>query len=546
MKSRNAYLDELNPQQREAVTYGEGPLLIIAGAGSGKTRTLACRVAHLIASGVPPERTLLLTFTRRAAQEMLDRAASAIGKDESATARVWGGTFHSFANRMLRIYAQAAGLPPEFTIIDKPDAEDLLDVIRNDMDLSQKDSRFPRKGTCLAVYSRKVNGCGDLKEILKKDFPWCEMWGDELKSLFQEYVRRKQNLSVLDYDDLLLYLYYLLEDHEAAEAIGGRFDHILVDEYQDTNKLQADILFRMRGQNKNIAVVGDDAQSIYGFRSATVRNILDFPLQYPGARTVTLTQNYRSTQPILQTSNLVIGQARERYSKELWSDRKGDQKPQLITCVDESHQDSEVIRLVLEHYEQGIPLHEQAVLFRAASHSNSLELALARHNIPFHKYGGLRFLEAAHVKDLISFLRIMENPRDQIAWFRVLQLLNGVGPATAADVFQHVMNDSARPSSIASFKAPPAAAGPAGRAGRSFKRPGRHGAGKSVAADREDQPFLFAGDRGKLRRRRGQGQRYRAPGTDRSALPDAGRIPQRAHSRPSRIDGRPVRPALPG
>lgn len=455
-KGERNWLEELNPRQLEAVTHGDGPLLVVAGAGSGKTRTLAYRVSYLISRGIAPERILLLTFTRRAAEEMLRRAAFVIPTGSSATSQVWGGTFHAFANRILRMYSQAADLPPDFTIIDRTDAEDLLDVIRNDMAFSQKESRFPRKGTCLAIYSRRVNGNEELETVLKKDFPWCEMWNDELKALFREYVSRKQRQNILDYDDLLLYLYYLLQDQEVADSSGGRFDHVLVDEYQDTNRIQAGILLGLRRKNNNIMVVGDDAQSIYGFRSATIRNMLDFPQQFSGARIVTLDQNYRSIQPILTTTNCVIAQARERYSKDLWSDRKGDQQPRLITCTDETSQDDEVIHLVLDHYEQGIPLRKQAVLFRAASHSTSLELALTRRNIPFHKYGGLRFLETAHIKDLISFLRIIENPRDEIAWFRVLQLLNGVGPVTAASVVDHMRSNVFNLNSITSFKAPSA------------------------------------------------------------------------------------------
>jgi DNA helicase-2/ATP-dependent DNA helicase PcrA len=456
-KGEHNWLGELNAKQAEAVTHGDGPQLVVAGAGSGKTRTLAYRVSYLISRGIAPERILLLTFTRRAAEEMLRRAASVIPKGNSAKGQVWGGTFHAFANRILRMYSQAADLPPDFTIIDRTDAEDLLDVIRNDMAFSQKESRFPRKGTCLAIYSRRVNGEEELDTVLKGDFPWCEMWEDELKALFGEYVARKQRQNVLDYDDLLLYLFYLLQVQDVADSIGGRFDHVLVDEYQDTSKIQAGILMGLRLKNHNITVVGDDAQSIYGFRSATVRNMLDFPRQFPGTEIVTLEQNYRSIQPILTTTNCVIAQARERYSKDLWSERTGDQQPRLITCVDEANQDDEVIRLVLDHYEQGIPLHRQAVLFRAASHSASLELALTSRNIPFHKYGGLRFLETAHIKDLISFLRVVENPRDEIAWFRVLQLLNGVGPVTAASVLDHIRDNAFGVSSITSFKAPAAA-----------------------------------------------------------------------------------------
>ncbi len=455
-----AWLDELNPQQRDAVAHGEGPLLIVAGAGSGKTRTLAYRVAYLISQGVAPERILLLTFTRRAAEEMLRRAASVVRAGNLATGRVWGGTFHAFANRILRMYAQSIGLSPDFTIIDRSDAEDLLDVVRHDMDFSQdqdRAGRFPRKSTCMAIYSQRVNGNAELDDILKADFPWCEMWEGELRALFREYVARKQAQNVLDYDDLLLYLYYLLQNEELSEAVGSRFDHVLVDEYQDTNRIQAGILAGLRRQSANIVAVGDDAQSIYSFRSATVRNMLEFPQHFPGTRIVTLEQNYRSVQPILETTNRVIAQAKERYSKSLWSDRAGGERPKLITCADERLQDEEVVRLVLQHYEEGIPLRRQAVLFRAASHANSLELALARRNIPFHKYGGLRFLEAAHIKDLIAFLRTLENHRDEIAWFRVLQLLPGVGPATAASVIERIKADASPGAALAAFPAPPSA-----------------------------------------------------------------------------------------
>ncbi|MDP2660812.1 MAG: ATP-dependent helicase [Dehalococcoidia bacterium] len=448
------WLDELNPQQREAVTYGDGPILVVAGAGSGKTRTLAYRVAYLISEGVPPQRIVLLTFTRRAAEEMLRRAASVMRSGGGpAIGQVWGGTFHAFGNRILRMFSQAAGLPSDFTILDQTDAEDLLDVIRNDLGFSKKDRRFPRKGTCQAIYSRRVNGDEGLEAVVKNDFPWCVMWKEELKALFREYVSHKQRQNILDYDDLLLYLYHLLQNHELAASVGGLFDHVLVDEFQDTNRLQAGILMGMRRENSNIMVVGDDAQSIYGFRSATVRNILDFPQQFSGTKIVTLEQNYRSTQPILDTTNRVISQARERYSKDLWSERAGTARPQLITCIDENQQDDEVISRVLEHYEQGIPLRRQAVLFRATSHSNSLEVALSRRNIPFHKYGGLKFLETAHIKDLICFLRVLENPRDEIAWFRILQLLNGVGPATAASIVDHVRNHQFALSSTSTFKA---------------------------------------------------------------------------------------------
>lgn len=450
------WLSELNPQQRQAVTHGDGPLLVVAGAGSGKTKTLAYRVAWLVSQGVPPERILLMTFTRRAAEEMLKRASAVCEQGAHVTGRVWGGTFHAIANRLLRTYAKAAGLTPDFTVMDEADAEDLLNVVRHELNVARQDKRFPRKGTCLAIYSRCVNGSEPLETVLAKYYPWCLEWMEQLKPLFTNYVIRKQQRGVLDYDDLLFYWLQILGDDTLARDIGGRFDHILVDEFQDTNTVQADILLAMRRHNPNLMVVGDDAQSIYSFRAANVRNILDFPKQYPNTTVITLEQNYRSVPPILETTNRLIAQARERFTKDLWSSRKDGERPLLVTCRDEPAQDKFVVDRVLEHYEQGIPLQKQAVLFRNGHLAASLEIELTRRNIPYHKYGGLRFLEAAHVKDLISFLRVTENPTDEIAWFRVLQLIDGIGPATAAKAVAHVCRQR-DPRAIRSFAVPPAA-----------------------------------------------------------------------------------------
>lgn len=450
------WLDELNPEQRAAVTHGKGPLLVVAGAGTGKTKTLAYRVAFLISQGVDPSRILLLTFTRRAAQEMLRRAAGIVARGTTATGRVWGGTFHSIANRLLRTYAKLAGLRRNFTVLDQSDAEDLMNLIRRDAGLHKQEQRFPRKNTCLAIYSRCVNASENLAHVLAHEFPWCVEWEPELRSLFKAYVDRKQKRNVLDFDDLLLYWMHVLDDEQVAEELGGRFDHILVDEYQDTNRLQARILHRMRNTDHNIMVVGDDAQSIYRFRGATVRNMLDFPDQFPETTIVTLEQNYRSTPPILETANRVIAGAKERYTKNLWSERQGGQRPGLVSCKDEAQQDEYIIDRVLKHYEEGIPLREQAVLFRAAHLSDSLEVELVRRNIPFHKYGGLRFLEVAHVKDVIAILRILENPRDEMAWLRILLLMDGIGPATAGHATRHVADNGFDPRSIRTFSAPAA------------------------------------------------------------------------------------------
>ncbi len=450
------WMAELNPQQRQAVTHGDGPLLVVAGAGSGKTKTLAYRVAYLIAHGVPPERILLMTFTRRASEEMLNRAAAVCQRGAAMTGRVWGGTFHAIANRVLRTYSRQAGLQDDFTVMDQADAEDLLNVVRHELNLARGDKRFPRKGTSLAIYSRCVNGSEALETVLKRNYPWCLEYKEELKSLFTSYVIRKQQRAVLDYDDLLFYWLQLLTDENMAREIGGRFDHVLVDEYQDTNTVQSDILRGLRRFNSNIMVVGDDAQSIYSFRAANVRNILDFPKQFPDTTVITLEQNYRSVEPILETTNRLIAYAKERYTKDLWSARKEGARPVIVTCRDEAAQDKYVVERVLEHYEQGVPLHKQAVLFRAGHLSDSLEIELTRRNISYHKYGGLRFLEAAHVKDLVSFLRVTENPVDEIAWFRIMQLIEGVGPSTAAKAIAHVAKaHDAR--AIKTFEPPPAA-----------------------------------------------------------------------------------------
>ena len=460
------WLAELNPEQRRAVCHGDGPLLVVAGAGSGKTRTLAYRVAYLIATGVPPEEILLLTFTRRAAQEMIRRAKSIVSRDNPAKGAIWGGTFHSVANRLLRLYGKSAGVSPEFTVLDQADAQDLIDVLRHDLGLHQKDKRFPRKQTCLAIYSRRVNGTEELGQVVDRYFPWCSDWKEQLKLLFRSYVERKQSQQVLDYDDLLLYLAHLVADPPIGSRIGQRFRHILVDEYQDTNKLQATILKGLRTENPNIMVVGDDAQSIYSFRAAAVDNMFNFPQDFPGTTLVTLETNYRSVAPILETTNRLIRQARRRYTKDLQSSRGEGRRPHLVTCRDETDQDTFVVSRILAHYEEGIPLRQQAVLFRSAYLSSSLEIELTRRNIPYHKYGGLRFLEAAHIKDLLGFLRVAENPRDEIAWFRILQLLEGIGPATAARIVAHVASQGFEPASIASVAAPDA-----GRKGlRSYAR----------------------------------------------------------------------------
>jgi DNA helicase-2/ATP-dependent DNA helicase PcrA len=458
------WLATLNDRQREAATAGMEPLLIIAGAGTGKTNTLAHRVAHLIRSGTNPARIVLLTFTRRASAEMLKRVqnlfegtGAGLREPSSALRRVWGGTFHATANRLLRLHSRSVGLAENFTVLDRSDAEDLLNSVRSELALDRADRRFPRKATCLAIYSRCVNAQEPIEEAVKAYFPWCAGVEEGLKGLFKAYVARKQEQNILDYDDLLLYCYHLMQEEAIATEVRRRFDAVLVDEYQDTNVLQAEILYRLCPGGQGLTVVGDDAQSIYSFRAATVHNILDFPRVYPAARVVKLEQNYRSVQPILDAANAVIAECGRRYEKDLFSSRRSGQRPRLVSLLDEDQQSEYLVRRILEHHEAGIALRKQAVLFRAAHHSDALEVELARRKIPFVKYGGLKFLEAAHVKDVLCILRLAENPRDATSAFRVLQLLDGIGPGHARRALAHL---SAANHDLRAWEAfePPAAA----------------------------------------------------------------------------------------
>jgi len=420
---------ELNPQQAAAATHADGPLLIIAGAGTGKTRTLVYRVAHLIDRGVAAERILLLTFTRRAAQEMLSRAERLVGSNSK---RVHGGTFHATAHRLLRRYGPAAGLPKDFTIMDQGDSADLMQLSRAQLGYAAKIKRFPKKETLQYVYSRHINTGIPVEDIVRDEYAQFVDYLEDFGKIYGDYVRRKQERNLVDYDDLLLFWALMLEaSPELRQQIGGMYDHILVDEYQDTNVLQARILRGMCGSHANITVVGDDAQSIYSFRGANFRNILDFPKQFAGATTVTLEQNYRSTQPILSVTNTLISRAAERFTKNLWTERTGGETPWLVAARDEQQQTRFVVDRILELHEEGTPLREIAVLFRAGYMSADLEIELTNRKIPFEKWGGLKFLEAAHVKDVLAFLRILENPRDEVSWYRLLLLLPGIGDATA-------------------------------------------------------------------------------------------------------------------
>lgn len=420
----------LNERQREAAQAGATPLLIIAGAGTGKTNTLAHRVAHLVLEGAAPERILLLTFTRRAALEMTRRASRIVAEAHQGVRLPWSGTFHAVANRLIRKHCRRVGLAENFSVLDRGDAADLMDVARHELGYSKTEKRFPRKDTCVAIYSHRVNTQGSLEDSLKDAFPWCAEWEGELKKLSAAYVERKLANQALDYDDLLLYWHAMMQDEALAKEIGALWDHVLVDEYQDTNVLQAEILARVKPGGAGLTVVGDDAQSIYSFRAATVENILRFEARF-GAAVVRLEDNYRSTQQVLDAANALMREATRQYRKDLRAVRGEGPQPRLVTVADDAAQADYVATRVLEAREAGTDLRRQAVLFRSSHHADVLELELVKRNIPYVKYGGLKFLEAAHVKDALAVLRWADNPRNRIAAWRALQLLPGVGPTGA-------------------------------------------------------------------------------------------------------------------
>ena len=481
--STTSHLEKLNGPQRKAVSHGEpladgkgfksGPLLIVAGAGTGKTDTLAHRVAHLAMHGVDPGRILMLTFTRRAAAEMRRRAFEIAkralndtlgGASQAITQRLsWAGTFHAIGNRLLRHYARHLKLDPQFTVLDRSDAADVLDGIRQELGFAAKEQRFPRKETCLQIYSYRVNTQKSLKDTLEQQYPWCLQWEADLSKLYRTYVERKQHAALLDYDDLLLYWHVMMAEPRLAQHVSAHFDHVLVDEYQDTNKLQSDILHAMRPDGAGLAVVGDDAQAIYSFRAAAVENILGFPDRFnPRAEVVTLAQNYRSTQQVLDVANAVMAEAPKQYRKHLLSIRGQGAKPKIVTVEDLQTQAEFVCTEILKRREANVPLKRQAVLFRSASHSDVLEVELAKRKIPFVKYGGLKFLEASHIKDLLGLLRWADNPRNAVAAFRVLQLLPGMGPANARKAVEHLEANGNTFAALKTFT-PPDAAGAAWR-----------------------------------------------------------------------------------
>jgi len=426
------YAVALNPQQLAAVTAGDGPSLVIAGAGSGKTRTLVYRVAYLIDSGVDPSNILLLTFTRKSAQEMLQRAGELIGVRSE---RVCGGTFHSVANMLLRRYGRSIGLEPGFTILDRGDAEDLIALVRSQLGLNEKDKRFPRKGTIAEIFSKAENMLCSLDDIVVEEFSHFADHIEALGQLQKSYHHAKRQRQLVDYDDLLVLLRRLLtDDQQTRQAISRLYRYILVDEYQDTNRLQADVIRNLAATHQNVMVVGDDSQSIYGFRGATFKNIMEFPALFPGTTMYKLEENYRSTQPILNLANCIIEEATEKYTKRLFTRKLDGPLPILAEAAGENAQSRFIAQKILELREEGVPLSEVAVLFRSSFHSFDLEIELSRKGLPFIKRGGVKFIETAHVKDLLAHLRVVANPLDAVSWHRVLMLVEGVGPKKAQDL----------------------------------------------------------------------------------------------------------------
>src|ERR1700736_3516130 len=457
MKAKPNAFDTLNPGQRRAATFGTavpdkgvsaGPLLILAGAGTGKTNTLAHRTAHLVLNGTDPSRILMLTFTRRAAQEMIKRTQGIVAEvmadrgkagDRSVVSRlIWGGTFHSVGGRILRLYAKHLGLDPNFTVLDRADAADLMDVIRHELGFSAKDKRFPRKDACLAIYSYRVNTRLSLKQTLEEQFPWMREWESDLIRLYREYVGRKQKNRVLDYDDLLLYWHVMMQTPALAQSLSKNFDHVLVDEYQDTSTLQGEIIQALKPDGKGVTVVGDDAQAIYSFRAAAVENILGFADRFkPKAEMVVLAQNYRSTQQILDCANALMSEGSRQHRKTLMGTRQSTQKPFYVAMDDAAAQAEYIVAKILATREIGGSLKRHAILFRSSHHSDVLEVELTRRNIPYVKYSGLKFLEAAHIKDMLSILRWATTVRNSVAGFRVLKLVAGIEPAHAKQALDH-------------------------------------------------------------------------------------------------------------
>ena len=435
------YAAELNPQQLAAVEVVEGPALVIAGAGSGKTRALVYRVARLIDLGIEPASILLLTFTRKSAQEMLGRVGILIG---SQSDRVGGGTFHSTANILLRRYGRSIGLEPGFTILDRGDSEDLINLLRGQMGMSEAGKRFPRKRTIADLFSKCANTLESIEDVLLNEYAHFGDFLGELRKLQEAYEAAKRQRQLVDYDDLLVRLRELLTiDEQARERISNTYRYILVDEYQDTNRLQADLIRKLAATHDNVMVVGDDSQSIYAFRGATFRNIMDFPTLFPGTTIYKLEENYRSTQSILQLANSLIAGATEKYAKTLFTRKDEGELPVLVQASSENSQSRFIAQKILELREEGVPLDEIAVLFRSSFHAFDLEIELSRRDLPFIKRGGFKFIETSHVKDLMAHLRVIHNPLDTVSWNRALLLVEGVGQKKSKDVLAQILGSNA-------------------------------------------------------------------------------------------------------
>jgi len=447
---RISYKKALNPSQLEAVNFKEGPLLVIAGAGSGKTRTLTYRVARLVEEGISPGSILLLTFTRKASQEMLKRASQLL---DNRCERVAGGTFHSFSHAVLRKYASKIGFSSDFSIIDRTDAEQLISMLRKEMGAFSRDRSFPRKQTLYNIFSRAVNKVLSVEDVVLNDYPHFSSHIDAVAALSNAYREQKVKNNFFDYDDLLIYLEMLLKNHsDVRDKICSTYHYVMVDEYQDTNKIQAEIIYLLAGIDKNVMVVGDDSQSIYAFRGANIENIMRFPEVFPGTRIIRLEENYRSVQPILKLTNVIIERATQKYSKILFTRKTGGSLPMLVNTRSENNQSRFVVKKIKEVNRKGIPLHQIAVLFRASFHSFDLEIELSKAGIPFIKVGGFKFIESAHIKDVLAHLRVLSNPLDRISWYRILLLLDNIGPKTAVDIYETIMAEKAGYTGIFAIK----------------------------------------------------------------------------------------------
>ncbi|PCI27292.1 MAG: hypothetical protein COB67_08820 [SAR324 cluster bacterium] len=429
---------ELNTPQYEAVTNLEGPQLVIAGAGSGKTRVLVHRVANLIEQGVVPQSILLLTFTRKSSNEMMQRASKILDR---RCMQIAGGTFHSFCNKILRRYATAIGYSTRFTIADRADAEDIITIYRSALDGPKRKS-FPKKGTIMNILSKAVNTGKTVQALLQEEYPQYEEEAEVIVRIGKSYKKYKKEHSIMDYDDLLTNAVTLLKENaEIRRHLSNSYRYIMVDEYQDTNKIQAHIACLLASEHQNIMVVGDDSQSIYSFRGANFKNIMDFPKLFEKCTITRLEQNYRSTQPILDFTNAIIENAREKYTKHLFSEIKGDIRPKLIQPIGQDEEAEFICKKILELKQEGTPLNRIAVLFRSSYHANRLEVALSRHHLPYEKYGGLKFMDSAHIKDLLAYIRIALNPLDNISWKRVLRLLEGIGEVTAGKIIEDIVTE---------------------------------------------------------------------------------------------------------